>query len=135
VNVAQPLPSDGMPGDGLLWVDEEAGPLIRPYAMTSGRTRPRHGDLDLIAVVVATRPTLPSDGGLGSVYAEIMAVCQRPVSVAEIASYLRLPAGTVRVLLSDLLERRLVRRRAPVNVNQLPSADILKAVIDGIRAL
>ncbi|WP_246159039.1 DUF742 domain-containing protein [Catellatospora sichuanensis] len=133
MSVARPAPDD--PHDGLLWVDDEAGPLIRPYAMTSGRTRPRHGDLDLIAVIVATRPTLPSDGGLGSVYAEIMAVCQRPVSVAEVASYLRLPAGTVRVLLSDLLERRLVRRRAPVNVNQLPSADILKAVIDGIRAL
>jgi hypothetical protein len=123
------------PGDGLLWVDDEAGPLIRPYAMTSGRTRPRHGDLDLITVLAATRPALPSDGGQGSVYGEIMALCQRPVSVAEIAAHLRLPAGTVRVLLSDLLERRLVRRRAPVNVNQLPSADILKAVIDGIRAL
>ena len=126
---------DGLPDQGMLWVDDEAGPLIRPYAMTSGRTRPRHADLDLIAVLMATRPALPSDGGLGTVYAEIMALCQHPVSVAEIAAHLRLPAGTVRVLLSDLLERRLVRRRAPVNVTHLPSADILKAVIDGIRAL
>lgn len=128
-------PPDSPAGDGLLWVDDEAGPLIRPYAMTSGRTRPRFGDLDLIAVVVATRQALPSDGGLGTVYAELMGLCQRPVSVAELAARLRLPAGTVRVLLSDLLERELVRRRAPVNVNQLPSPDILKAVIDGIRAL
>ncbi|MEV4417160.1 DUF742 domain-containing protein [Catellatospora sp. NPDC049609] len=126
---------DRQPDQGMLWVDEEAGPLIRPYAMTSGRTRPRHADLDLIAVVMASRPTLPSDGGLGTVYAEIMALCQRPVSVAEIAAGLQLPAGTVRVLLSDLLERELVRRRVPVNVNHLPSPDILKAVIDGIRAL
>lgn len=128
-------PPDGQPDQGMLWVDDEAGPLIRPYAMTSGRTRPRHADLDLIAVLMATRPTLPSDGGLGTVYSEIMALCQRPVSVAEIAASLRLPAGTVRVLLSDLLERQLVRRRAPVNVTHLPSPDILKAVIDGIRAL
>jgi hypothetical protein len=139
--VTRRLSPDKPAGEGLLWVDDEAGPLIRPYAMTSGRTRTRHADLDLITVVVATRPALPSDGGFGTVYAEIIALCQRPLSVAEIVASLRLPAGTVRVLLGDLLERALVRWRTPVNVNMavnvndLPSVDILKRVLDGIRAL
>lgn len=81
------------------------------------------------------RAAVPADGWLGSQYAEIMRLCQRPMSVAEIAAHLQLPAGTVRVLLGDLVDRELVRRRTPVNVLQLPTKDILRAVIDGIRAL
>src|SRR5688500_16494263 len=91
----------------LVWIDDDAGPLVRPYALTGGRTRPAQGDFDLIALVVANRPAAPSDGGLGSTYAEIMRLCQQPQSVAEIAARLRLPAGTVRVLLGDLVEREL----------------------------
>ncbi|WP_244872488.1 DUF742 domain-containing protein [Catellatospora sp. TT07R-123] len=103
--------------------------------MTGGRTRPMHGDFDLIELVVATRPMLSVDAGMGTELAEIIRLCQRPLSVAEVAARLRLPAGTVRVLLADLAERQLIRRRPPVDLRHLPTQDILRAVIDGIRAL
>src|SRR6266487_446858 len=37
------------------WLDEEAGPVVRPYALTRGRTRPTGETLDLIALVTAIR--------------------------------------------------------------------------------
>ena len=36
------------------WFDDDAGPVVRPYAMTRGRTTsPAQHRLDLIAVVIA----------------------------------------------------------------------------------
>ena len=41
------------------WIDGEAGPVVRPYALTGGRTDPAGGaTLDLIAVIAASCPTL-----------------------------------------------------------------------------
>ena len=42
------------PGDK--WVDRDAGPVVRPYALTGGRTEPASGAvLDVITVIVASR--------------------------------------------------------------------------------
>jgi len=35
------------------WLDEDAGAVVRPYALTRGRTRPAGGRLDLIALISA----------------------------------------------------------------------------------
>ncbi len=32
------------------WLDEAAGPIVRPYAVTRGRTRPRGEKLDLVTM-------------------------------------------------------------------------------------
>ncbi len=46
------------------WYDDEAGPVVRPYAMTRGRTSATGGHrLDLIALVAAVPP--PGDPGPG----------------------------------------------------------------------
>ena len=41
------------------WLDEEAGAVVRPYALTRGRTRPAGGRLDLIALISAVRDARP----------------------------------------------------------------------------
>lgn len=115
------------------WYDDEAGPVVRPYAMTRGRTQPVRGRFDLITLVVA-RP-LPAPATLPPEQARILALCRRPLSVAEIAAYLNLPAGTVRVLLGDLLDARLIETRDPPPVLDAPSEDLLEAVLAGLRAL
>jgi hypothetical protein len=117
-----------------IWLDDEAGPVVRPYAMTSGRTR-ASGDFDLISLVVATRAVAPTDIGIGPEHHAIVRLCQRPLSVAEIAAHLDLPVGIVRVLLGDLLDRELILARAPQPASQLPNERIFKAVINGLRAL
>jgi hypothetical protein len=117
------------------WLDEEAGPVVRPYAMTHGRTRPTTGEFDLISLVVATRPVSATDLGLGPEHVTIATICEHPLSVAEIASQTDLPVGIVRVLLGDLLERGLILAREPQPATHMPSERVFKAVINGLRSL
>ena len=117
------------------WVDEQAGPVVRHYAMTSGRTQPRHGAFDLITLITATRTPAQLDIGLQPEFATIVRLSQEPVSVAELSSRMDLPTGTVRVLLSDLLDRGYIRTRSPAPAAQLPNERIFKAVLDGLRSL
>lgn len=118
-----------------MWIDEDAGPVVRHYAMTSGRTRPTRGDFDLITLIVAARSITGADSGLQPEHSAIIRLCQRPVSVAELATALDRPAGTVRVLLGDLLDRGFIRTRSPVPAAQLPTERVFKAVLDGLRSL
>ncbi|MFB9239093.1 DUF742 domain-containing protein [Plantactinospora siamensis] len=117
------------------WLDEHAGPVVRPYAVTRGRARTESGSFDLISLVVATERTPTAEMGLGPEHLAIVALCQRPLSVAEIAAHLNLPLGTVRVLLGDLVERELVRVREPRATAALPDDSVFEAVINGLRAL
>jgi hypothetical protein len=118
-----------------IWLDEDAGPVVRPYAMTQGRTRPTTGEFDLIALVVATQPAPGSMVGLQPEHVAIINLCQHPLSVAEVSAHLDLPVGTVRVLLGDLLDGGLILARGPRPVEQLHNQHVLKAVINGLRAL
>jgi hypothetical protein len=103
--------------------------------MTLGRTRPTRGDFDLITLVVATRPPPNGEIGLQPEHDAIIRHCQSATSVAEIATGLDLPVGTVRVLLGDLLDRGFIRTRSPVPASHLPTERVFKAVIDGLRSL
>ncbi|MGW3210450.1 DUF742 domain-containing protein [Streptomyces sp. NPDC001135] len=121
------------------WFDDEAGPVVRPYAMTRGRTTsPAQHRLDLIAVVVTesdagdpeTDPTLSPE------HVEIVGLCRdEPQSVAELAAELDLPVGVVRVLIGDLVHTELVHVTRPVPPAELPDESILRDVINGLRAL
>ncbi|WP_030673315.1 DUF742 domain-containing protein [Streptomyces sp. NRRL B-1347] len=125
---------------GSQWYDSEAGPLVRPYAMTGGRTRPASSGVrfDLIALVSLTQDaTQPDDDvALGPEHRVLLDLCRAETqSVAELAAGADLPVGVVRVLLGDLLEGGRVQVRRPVPPAQLPDETILREVIDGLRAL
>ncbi|MGW2017166.1 DUF742 domain-containing protein [Streptomyces sp. NPDC001927] len=121
------------------WFDDDAGPVVRPYAMTRGRTSTatRHR-LDLIALVV---PELAADDPgrdqtLSPEHVEIVERCSdTPQSIAELAAGLDLPVGVVRVLVGDLVEDELVHVTRPVPPAELPDVSILREVINGLRAL
>jgi hypothetical protein len=117
------------------WVDDEAGPVVRHYAMTHGRTRPTRGDFELVTLVVATHSAAGTDANMQPELADIIRLCQEPQSVAELATQLDRPIGTVRVLLGDLLDRGLIRTRSPAPTSTLPTERVFKAVLDGLRAL
>ncbi|GGZ28312.1 DUF742 domain-containing protein [Streptomyces nitrosporeus] len=124
---------------GSRWYDAEAGPVVRPYAMTRGRTgsASRHR-LDLIAIVVP-EPEADDPGRdrtLSPEHVEIVELCSdMPQSIAELASGLDLPVGVVRVLVGDLVEEQLVHVTRPVPPAELPDVNILREVINGLRAL
>jgi len=121
------------------WFDDDAGPVVRPYAMTRGRTRTAaEGRLDLIALVIAEsrRDEAVDDQMLSPEHVEIVALCrQEPLSVAELAAELDLPVGVVRVLIGDLLDAELVHVSRPVPPAELPDEKVLREVIEGLRAL
>ncbi|UGY94786.1 DUF742 domain-containing protein [Streptomyces gobiensis] len=123
------------------WFDDAAGPVVRPYAMTRGRTRGAVGvQLDLIALVIAESAgdadDVHADRTLAPEHIDIVTRCrQAPQSVAELAADLDLPVGVVRVLIGDLIDADLVRVSRPVPPAELPDESILREVINGLRAL
>ncbi|MEV7544137.1 DUF742 domain-containing protein [Streptomyces sp. NPDC089915] len=122
------------------WYDADAGPLVRPYAMTGGRTKPgAHGvRFDLIALVVVDGAAggAADEALLGPEHRALLGLCRSETqSVAELAAEADLPVGVVRVLLGDLLEAGHVRVSRPVPPARLPEMRILREVIEGLRAL
>jgi hypothetical protein len=115
------------------WFDEAAGPLVRPYAVARGRTRPTRHDLEMITLVIAVTTEL--DVGVDSEYAQILRICQRPLSIAEVSAILDLPLVVVKVLISDLIDGGHVIFRSPPQKSDVPKMELLQAVLDGIRKL
>ena len=53
-----------MPSNDERWLDAKAGPVVRPYALTRGRTRHSGEAFDLVATVTATQPGSRTLAGL-----------------------------------------------------------------------
>jgi hypothetical protein len=117
------------------WLDNDAGPVVRPYAMTQGRVAPTGGEFDLVAFVVATMPDAPPSPHLLPEHHAIIAASWEPISVVELASKLDLAIGVVRVLLGDLRSAGLISLYEPPAASQPHDVDVLKAVVNGLRAL
>lgn len=120
------------------WVDGNAGPVVRPYALTGGRTTPTDGKaLDLIAIVVSTDIAGRSGDSidLSPEDRRILSLCGKPVTVTDVASATSLPLGVVRVLLADLIMRGRINVLPRQSRGEKPSTDLLKEVLHGLRAL
>lgn len=123
------------------WYDNEAGPLVRPCAMTRGRTRPTGREFDLIALVVsdvprpADFPDAP-DAPVGPEQGLILDLCRgNALSVAEIAADLDLPLGVVRVLLGDLWRPAASGSAAPSHPHcSLTSASSRRSSMDSAHS-
>ncbi|GAA1409014.1 DUF742 domain-containing protein [Kitasatospora putterlickiae] len=115
--------------------DKEAGHLVRPYAITNGRTGPVRDGFALITLVVTADP-FADTSRMTPEPAAILDLCrERPLAVAEIAAVLDLPVSVVKVLLDDLAEARMILTRAPVELAEAPDIALIQAVIEGIRRL
>ncbi|MEU0786548.1 DUF742 domain-containing protein [Streptomyces sp. NPDC006173] len=125
--------------DARHWFDDDAGPVVRPYAMTRGRTTSAgQHRLDLIAVAVTEQHAddPEADHSLSPEHVDIVELCRdAPQSVAELAAELDLPIGVVRVLIGDLVADEMVHVTRPVPPADLPDESILRDVISGLRAL
>ena len=114
------------------WLDDEAGRLVRPYAVSNGRTRPSaHFDLLTFVMATGSRPQTY----LGPDYDRVLALCDAPVTVAEVAAHLQLPAVITKVLLSDLVTYKALTTRAPRPIEAALPTDrkLLEAVLHGLR--
>ncbi|GAA3513231.1 DUF742 domain-containing protein [Actinocatenispora rupis] len=116
------------------WLDQEAGPLVRLYGVTRGRTHGEAVGLDLLSVVV-TEAHPPSDARLGPEHLAILRLCRRPRAVVEIGADLDLPIGVLRVLLSDLAAYQLITIRLPNQAALRPDALLLEELLHGLHNL
>jgi len=115
------------------WFDRNEGPVVRPYALTGGRTRPTGETIDLLALVSPTK--VPVDElVLEPEFLAVMRECRPPKPVADLASDLNLPLGVVRILLSDMREHGLITIRRPAR-SRLTDPQVLKDVADALRRL
>ena len=120
---------------GERWFDQEAGPVVRPYAVTKGRTLPGGGaSLGLIDVIVATGQRASEHFRPGPEHRRILAVCRRPMPIVDLTSEIDLPLGVVRVLLGDLMSEEMVRV-VSAQRQQLPDQRLLRMVLDGLESL
>ncbi|MTD55786.1 DUF742 domain-containing protein [Amycolatopsis pithecellobii] len=115
------------------WYDEAAGPLVRPYAITRGRI-PTEAAMDVATQVMAIRGR-QDPVGLTPEHQAILELCQRPLSVAEVAAYVKVPLAVVRVLCTDLVERGDVIVRSPSQSAKAPDRQLLQAVLHGLNNL
>ncbi|MGH3660282.1 MAG: DUF742 domain-containing protein [Micromonosporaceae bacterium] len=119
--------------DGSDEVDHE--PVVRPYAMTQGRTKPRV-DVDLLAFVHRTGPMDPlRDRGE---HLQLLAACNDPVPAIELIDVIgrapfNLPLEAARVILGELAAQRRVTITAPAN--PAPEAATLEKLLRGLQTL
>src|SRR5690554_985697 len=93
-----------LPGSG----DDPRGELVRPYAVTRGRTEPTR-DIAIEAILVTTARGAQEAPYAGRHKHLIAQLCSHsPLSLAEISSHLRVPIGVARVLVADMASEGLL---------------------------
>jgi hypothetical protein len=108
--------------------------LVRPYAVTGGRTKPRY-DLPLEALISAAPYPRQDITTLTPEYKAIIDLCRNWRSVAEVSALLRLPLGVARVLIADMAYDGLLRlHQSPLAEGQ-PDLQLLERVLSGLRKL
>ena len=114
----------------------EEARVVRPYALTRGRTRPGRSDLPLEALV---RVVAGATDPVGTAERRRILDLTRDqiLSVAELSAHLSLPLGVVRVLVGDLADEGLVvvHTGSPAAAPPAANLKVLESVLDGISAL
>jgi hypothetical protein len=119
---------------------EEQTAIVRPYALTGGRTRANYA-LEL-ETLISTKDYAAS-GGFPEAAAEkiewlsIVEECRTPRSVAEIVAALQVPLGVARVLISDAADAGLVTVHRTITGNEGAEAHLalMERVLSGLRRL
>jgi hypothetical protein len=124
-----------MPSHDERWLDADAGPVVRPYALTQGRTRHTGESFDLVATVTATHAAITDPGSLAPEHLSVLELARAPTTVADIASDVDLPLGVVRIILADLRELGLIAIYTPVATAERIDRHTLREVLNGLRGL
>ena len=129
--------------NGVAEVDEPTGALVRPYAVTRGRTRPRL-DIAIEALVETTvrgrgTDNRSSAGHLRETQFIVMLCDGKLQSLAEIAARTQLPLGVARVIIADMAAEGLVAVYEPTSFDgdgiDSVGTELLERVLSGLRRL
>ncbi len=112
----------------------ETSGLVRPYFRTKGRTKPTY-DLKIESLVSTSERGRALDRVQVPEHRSICGLCLDTRSVAEVAAYLRLPLGVVRVLIGDVAGLGLVLVHNAATVGDRPSIEFMERVLSGLRRI
>jgi hypothetical protein len=126
--------------------------LVRPYALTGGRTR--SVGMELAIETLVARTDVPSASMLSTEQQLFLNRSADPISLAELAAYSRLPIGVTRVLVGDLCSEGVMKivshglRDSRADSSDMVTTDedasttisttdvnLLERVLHGLRAL
>jgi hypothetical protein len=109
--------------------------LVRPYSLTSGRTRPT---IDLaLEALIQSLVDVDEPVELNNIEATIVEMSRESPSVAEIAARTGVPIGVARVLVADLVESGHVRVMATLQEDSSDSErrELIERVLSGLRQI
>lgn len=108
--------------------------LLRPYLLTSGRAQPVDHTLEIETQVVTSDRGAASWPNLTFERRDIVALCRKTMSVAEVAAKLGLHIGVTRVLVADLAALgHVIVCRPAATLNQ--DLGMIERVIRGLEAI
>jgi hypothetical protein len=110
--------------------------VVPVYAVTGGRTRAEGRELPLEALITTTGLSATAGSPLQRESREIVELCSRPKSLAEIGAALRVPVGVARVLVGDLANSGYLKVHMPRTAegDGGPGHTILGRLLDGLRS-
>jgi hypothetical protein len=116
--------------------NDPRGELVRPYAVTRGRTEPSR-DIAIEAVLFITPTGRQEARFAGHDKQRIAGLCDnRALSLAEISAYTRLPLGVTRVLVADMVaDGQLALNEPFMSEGYEDRMELLERVLSGLRRL
>jgi hypothetical protein len=117
--------------------DEPSGALVRPYAVTRGRTRPRV-DVAMEALVETTDRGRQYVTLIGREQQVIASLCDGNLqSCAEISARMKMALGVAKVLVADMAAEGLLAVYEPtaLDSNDAVGTELLERVLSGLRRL
>ena len=109
---------------------DQTGRLVRPYAMTGGRTLVEN-DIGLETQIQASTRASEQLGVYRWETAQVIELVQTPMALVEVAARMGIPIGVARVLVADLVADGAVVVHAHAKVPNF--ASLLERVLDGVR--
>jgi hypothetical protein len=110
--------------------ESDEDPIVRPFMLTNGRTRPLQDGLRIETLLRAAPAALSAPLRFES--RRIVELCQESMSVADLSVALRVPLGVVRVIIADLITQDYLRVQE--QPNELSTA-LIERIRDRVRAL
>ena len=116
--------------------EDPRGRLVRPYAVTRGRTEPTR-DIAIEALLQTSERGQHAAQHPNRDQRRIVNLCRdRPQSLAEISAHLGLPLGVVRVLVADMISAEmLVLHDVADGGDVADRIDVLERVLVGLHRL
>lgn len=112
--------------------EEGYGRLIRPYAITGGRTG-AETEIGLETQIHATQHGSQHLASYRWEAAKVVQLVQSPMALIELAARAEVPIGVARVLVADLIDDGAVIQYVPQKTQNYSS--LLERVLDGVRNL